>query len=166
MDDVWYVRNAMQGWRVERRRVGVKRDHSAQRCVPTDELFMSQKTKKKRQQRAQSRLALARFRQQQREQRQRTAAHRAEKQWNKTLRHLAELGATLQDHEGSDGNGKMVYAVTFEGNIHRFGSRFHLQRWLKRERAQAAEEQMSWAERHVRWMIEQNCDDHGNPWPE
>jgi hypothetical protein len=136
------------------------------RCLSTEELFVSQKTKKKRQQRAQSRLALARFRQQQREQRQRTAAHRAEKQWNKTLRHLAELGAPVQEHEGSDGNGKVVYTVTFEGKIHRFGSRFHLQRWLKRERARAAEEQMSWAERHVQWMIDNNCDDHGNPWPE
>ncbi len=127
---------------------------------------MSQKTKKKRQQRAQSRLALAHYRQRQREQRQHTAAHRTEKRWNKTIRELADLGATLQEHEGGDGKGKVVYAVTFEGKNHQFGSRFPLQRWLKRERARAAEEQMSWAERHVQWMIDNNCDDHGNPWPE
>src|SRR5947209_16409719 len=60
---------------------------------------VKQKTKKKRQQRAQSRLALARFRQQQREQRQQMAAHRAQQQWNKTLRHLTDLGATVKQHE-------------------------------------------------------------------
>ncbi|HEX6552135.1 MAG TPA: hypothetical protein VF026_05180 [Ktedonobacteraceae bacterium] len=128
---------------------------------------MKQKTKKKRQQRAQSRLALARFRQQQREQRQQTAAHRAEQRWNKTLRQLAELGATLQQHEkAGDDREKMVYEVTFEGKTARFRSRFGVQRWLKRERERQEEQQMSWAERHVRWMIEHNCDDHGNPWPD
>src|SRR6266851_477537 len=82
--------------------------------VWSNELFMSQKTKKKRQQRAQSRLALARFRQQQREQRQRTAAHRAEKQWNKTLRHLADLGATVKQHEELVGDKeKTIYEVTW-----------------------------------------------------
>ncbi len=128
---------------------------------------MSQKTKKKRQQRAQSRLALARFRQQQREQRQQTAAQRAERQWNKTLRRLADLGATLKQHEEQvDGKEKTMYEVTFEGKTHRFGTRFRLQRWLKRERERQEEEQMSWAERHVQWMIANNCDDHGNPWPD
>ncbi len=128
---------------------------------------MSQKTKKKRQQRAQSRLALARFRQQQREQRQRTAAHRAEQQWNKTLRHLADLGATVKQHEEQVGDKeKTVYEVTCEGKTYRFGSRFRVQRWLKRERECQEEQQMSWAERHVQWMIDNNCDDHGNPWPD
>ncbi len=128
---------------------------------------MSQKTKKKRQQRAQSRLALARSRQQQREQRQHTAAQRAEKQWNKTLGHLADLGATLNQQEGHvDGRERTVYEVTFEGKKYLFGTRFRLQRWLKRERPRKVEEQMSWAERHVQWMIQNNCDDFGNPWPE
>ncbi len=128
---------------------------------------MNQKTKKKRQQRAQSRLALARYRQQQREQRQHTATHRAEKQWNKTLGHLADLGATLNQHEERvDDRERTVYEVTFEGKKHLFGTRFRLQRWLKRERLRKVEHQMSWAERHVEWMIMNNCDDHGNPWPE
>ncbi len=116
---------------------------------------MNQKTKKKRQQRAQSRLALARSRQQQREQRQHTAAHRAEKRWNKTLGHLADLGATLNQHEERvDDHERTVYEVSFEGKNHQFGTRFGLQRWLKRERQRKVEEQMSWAERHVQWMIE------------
>ena len=86
-------------------------------------------TKKKRQQRAQSRLALARFRQQQREQRQQTAAHRAQLRWNKTLRQLAELGATLQQlEEAGDEKEKAVYEVTFEGKTSRFRSRFGVQR--------------------------------------
>jgi hypothetical protein len=128
---------------------------------------MSQKTKKKRQQRAQSRLALARFRQQQREQRQQTAAQRAERQWNKTLRHLADLGATVKQHEELVGDKeKTVYEVTCEGKTYRFGSRFRVQRWLKREKESQAEQQMSWAERHIQWMIDNNCDDHGNPWPD
>ncbi len=132
-----------------------------------DEVSVSQKTKKKRQQRAQSRLALARYRQQQREQRQKTAAQRSEKQWNKTLRQLADLGATLDQHEVHvDDREMMVYEVTFEGKNHHFGTRFRLQRWLKRERQRKVEEQMSWAERHVQWMIANTCDDHGNPWPE
>jgi len=128
---------------------------------------VNQKTKKKRQQRAQSRLALARSRQQQREQRQQAAAQHAEKQWHKTLRHLADLGATLNQHEERvDDRERTVYEVTFEGKSHHFGTRFRLQRWLKMERQRKVEEQMSWAERHVQWMIEHNCDDHGNPWPE
>ena len=128
---------------------------------------VSQKTKKKRQQRAQSRLALARFRQQQREQRQQTAAQRAERQWNRTLRHLADLGATVKQHEEQVGDKeKTVYEVTCEGKTSRFGSRFRVQRWLKRERECQAEQQMSWAERHVQWMIDNHCDDHGNPWPD
>jgi hypothetical protein len=132
-----------------------------------NEVSVSQKTKKKRQQRAQSRLALARYRQQQREQRQQTAAQRAEHQWNKTLRHLADLGATLNQQEGHvDGRERTVYEVTFEGKKYLFGTRFRLQRWLKRERQRQEELQMSWAERHVQWMIQNNCDDFGNPWPE
>lgn len=128
---------------------------------------VKQKTKKKRQQRAQSRLALARFRQHQREQRQRTAAHRAEQRWNKTLGQLADLGATVKQHEeAGDDRKKTVYEVTFEGKTSHFRSRFGVQRWLKRERERQEEQQMSWAERHVRWMIEHNVDDHGNPWPD
>jgi len=115
---------------------------------------VSQKTKKKRQQRAQSRLALARLRQQQREQRQQTAAQRAQRQWNKTLRHLADLGATVKQHaEAGDDKEKTVYEVTFEGKTSHFRSRFGVQRWLKRERERQEEQQMSWAERHVQWMI-------------
>ena len=122
---------------------------------------VKQKTKKKRQQRAQSRLALARFRQHQREQRQRTAAHRAEQRWNKTLRQLVDLGATLKQlEETGDDRKKTVYEVTYEGKTSRFRSRFGVQRWLKREREHQEEQQMSWAERHVRWMIEHNVDDH------
>ena len=125
------------------------------------------KTKKKRQQRAQSRLALARFRQQQREQRQQMAAHRAQQQWNKTLRHLADLGATVKQHEeAGDDKEKTVYEVTFEGKSSHFRSRLGVQRWLKRERERQEEQQMSWAERHVWWMIGHNIDDHGNPWPD
>jgi hypothetical protein len=124
---------------------------------------VGQKTKKKRQQRAQSRLALARYRQQ----RQQTPAQRADRQWTKTLRHLADLGATLNQQEAHiDGRERMVYEVTFEGKNHHFGTRFRLQRWLKRERQRQEEEQMSWAERHVQWMIANNCDDFGNPWLE
>jgi hypothetical protein len=130
-------------------------------------VFVNQKTKKKRQQRAQSRLALACSRQQQREQRQQRAAHRAEKQWSKTLGHLADLGATLNQHEERvDDRERTIYEVSFEGNNHQFGTRFGLQRWLTRERQRKVEEQMSWAERHIQWMIENNCDDFGNPWPE
>jgi len=128
---------------------------------------VKQKTKKKRQQRAQSRLALARFRQQQREQWQQTAAHRAGQRWNKTLRQLADLGATVKQHaQAGDDREKTVYEVTFGGKTSRFRSRFGVQRWLKRERERQEEQQMSWAERHVRWMIEHNCDDHGHPWPD
>ena len=127
---------------------------------------MNQKAKRKRQQRAQSRLALAHQRQQQREQRQKTLAQRAEKQWNKTLRRLAELGATVNEHqEAVDGVEKTFYEVQFEGKVHRFKTRFRVQRWLKREREQQELQNMSWAERHVQWMIDNNCDDHGNPWP-
>jgi hypothetical protein len=128
---------------------------------------VKQNTKKKRWQRAQSRLALARLRQQQRERRQQTAAHRAGQRWNKTLRQLAELGATVKQHEeAGDDREKTVYEVAFEGKTFRFRSRFGVQRWLKRERERQEEQQMSWAERHVRWMIEHNCDDHGHPWPD
>ncbi len=61
---------------------------------------------------------------------------------------------------------KTVYEVTCEGKTYRFGSRFRVQRWLKREKESQAEQQMSWAERHIQWMIDNNCDDHGNPWPD
>jgi hypothetical protein len=128
---------------------------------------VNHKTKKKRVPRAQSRLALARFRQQQREQRQHTAAQRAERQWNRTLRHLADLGAPVNQHEAVGGDKeKTIYELTCEGKTSRFGSRFGVQRWLKRERAHQAQQHMSWAERHVQWMIDNNCDDHGNPWPD
>ena len=120
-----------------------------------DKVSVNQKTKKKRQQRAQSRLAMARFRQHQRQHRQQTAAQ------------LADLGATvLQQEVQVDGRERTIYEVTCEGNNYRFGTRFRLQRWLKRERQHRQEEQMSWAERHVQWMIENNCDDFGNPWPQ
>ncbi len=126
---------------------------------------MNRSAKKKRQQRAQSQQAHALLRQQQQEQHQRTAAQRAEKQWNKTLRQLAELGAILRlREETKDGNEKTLYEISFDGTLHRFGTRFRLQRWLKRIRQQQEEQHMSWAERHVRWMIENTCDDHGNPW--
>jgi hypothetical protein len=130
------------------------------------EASMNQKAKKKRQQRAQSRLALARSRQQEREQRQKTAAQRAEKQWAKTQRRLTELGATVSEHQETvDGVEKKLYEVHFEEKVYRFGTRFRVQRWLKREQERKEEREMSWAERHVQWMIENNCDDHGNPWP-
>ena len=134
--------------------VGILREEDQQALKHhTTRGSVKQKTKKKRQH--------------QREQRQQTAARRAEQQWNKTLRQLAELGATLQQHEkAGDDREKTVYEVTFEGKTARFRSRFGVQRWLKRERERQEEQQMSWAERHVRWMIEQNVDDHGNPWPD
>ena len=127
---------------------------------------MNQKAKKKRQQRAQSLQAPALARKQEREERQKTAAIRAEKQWSKTVRRLSALGATLHEHQETvDGVEKTRYTVHFEGRDYRFGSRFRVQRWLKRERERQEVEQMSWAERHVQWMIDNNCDDHGNPWP-
>src|SRR6516225_2151083 len=127
---------------------------------------MNQKAKKKRQQKAQSRLALARFRQQQREQRQRILALRAEKRWSNAQQQLAELGATVHEYpETVEGVEKTFYEVHFEGKVHRFKTHFRVQRWLKREQERQEEQQMSWAERHVQWMIENNCDDHGNPWP-
>lgn len=128
---------------------------------------MSTQTKKKRQQRAQSRLALARYKQQERARRLVAAAQRAESRWHKTLRQLAVLGATLQaDDNFTDGNDHPGCVVVFEGKASLFRSRFQVQRWLKRTQRRLEEEQMSYAERHVRWMIENNCDDHGNPWPE
>ena len=128
---------------------------------------MSTKAKKKRQQRAQSRLALARYKQRERSCRLAAAAQRAESRWQKTLRQLAVLGATLhEDDNSTDGNDHPGYVVIFEGNTSLFRSRFQVQRWLKKTKCRLEEEQMSYAERHVRWMIENNCDDHGNPWPE
>jgi hypothetical protein len=128
---------------------------------------MSTKAKKKRQQRAQSRLALARSKQQDRARRLATAAQRAESRWHKTSWQLAVLGAALQEDEKfTDGNDHPEYVVGFEGNVSLFHSRFQVQRWLKRTQRRLEEEQMSYDELHVRWMIENNCDDHGNPWPE
>jgi hypothetical protein len=130
-----------------------------------EEQDMATQTKKRRQQRAQSRLALARYKQQERARRQAAAAQRAENQWQKTLRKLAALGATLrEDGTSTDGNDHPAYVVTFEGSTHRCRSRLQVQRWLKRTGHRLEEQQMSWAERHVQWMIENNCDDHGNPW--
>jgi hypothetical protein len=127
---------------------------------------MVSRAKKRRQQRAQSRLALARHKQQERARRQAAAVQRAEHQWPKTLRQLAALGATLQEDGASpDGNDHPAYRVAFEGSTYRCRSRLHVQRWLKRTQRRLAEQNMSWAERHVQWMIEQNCDDFGNPWP-
>jgi hypothetical protein len=128
---------------------------------------MSTQAKKKQQQRAQSRLSLARSQQQERARRLANAAQRAESQWHKTLRQLALLGATLQEDVNSiDGNDHPGYVVVFEGNTSLFRSRYQVQRWLKRTQRPLEEEQRSSAERHVRWMIDNNCDDHGNPWPE
>lgn len=125
------------------------------------------KAKKKRQQRAQSRQALALHKQEERARRQAAAAKRAESQWPKTLRELASLGATLQeDATSTDGNDHPGYLISFEGSAYRCHSRLQVQRWLKQTRRRLAEQNMSWAERHVLWMIENNCDDHGNPWPE
>jgi hypothetical protein len=78
---------------------------------------MSTQAKKKRQQRAQSRLALARSKQQERSRRRAVAAQRAESRWHKTLRQLAVLGATLhEDDTSTDGNDHPGYVVVFEGN--------------------------------------------------
>ena len=44
-------------------------------------------------------------------------------------------------------------------------SRDKSRNWTRTQR-HLEEEQMSYAERHVRWMIEHTCDDQGNPWPE
>jgi hypothetical protein len=128
---------------------------------------MVTRAKKRRQQRAQSRLALARHKQQERARRQAAAAQRAEHQWPKTLRQLVALGATLQeDGASTDGNDHLAYMVAFEGSTYRCRSHLHVQRWLKRTQRRLKEQNMSWAERHVQWMIEHNCDDFGNPWPE
>ena len=72
----------------------------------------------------------------------------------------------MNEHEEMvNGVEKTLYEVHFEGKVYRFKTRFRVQRWLKREREQQEVQQMSWAERHVQWMIDNNCDDHGNPWP-
>src|SRR5712692_139815 len=125
---------------------------------------MRTNTKKKRQQRAQSRLALAQQRKIERERRKVGAAHREEKRWAKALRQLASLGATLL--EGEEDEGLAAYRVIYEGQTYPFHSRSQVRRWVTRSTQQHDEQQMSWAERHVQWMIENNCDDHGNPWPE
>ena|SRR5436305_3201922 len=127
---------------------------------------MTSSSKKKRQQRAQSRQALARERQRQRELRQQTLALRAEKRWRNTRPLLDVLGASVKTREQTiDGIEKILYEVTYQGQMHQFATRSRLQRWFKPKRKRQEEEQMSWAERHVQWMIDNNCDDHGNPWP-
>ena len=109
----------------------------------------------------------AKKKRQQRAHRQAIAAQRAENQWPKTLRQLAALGATLQeDGTSTAGNDHPGYVVAFEGNTYRCRSRLQVQRWMKRTKRRLAEQNVSWAERHVQWMIDHNCDDHGNPWPE
>jgi hypothetical protein len=128
---------------------------------------MSTQAKKKRQQRAQNRLALARFKQQERARRRAAADRRTESRWHKTLRQLDVLGATIhEDVHSIKRNNHPGYVVVFEGNTFLFRSRFQVQCWLKRTLCRLEEEQMSYAERHVQWMIDNNCDDHGNPWSE
>ena len=128
---------------------------------------MSTKTKKKRQLRAQSRLALARQRQLERERRRAVVAHRAEKRWDKTLRQLVAWGATLEQSEASTGsNDSHEYRVVYERHTYPLRNRSHVQRWVKRTQERLEEQQLSWAERHVLWMIANNCDDQGRPWPE
>src|SRR5690348_6045450 len=124
--------------------------------------------KKKRQQRAQSLLATARHKQQEKEARKARAVQRAERQWNNIQRQIKELGAVLQQGEEIVENQlRPVYRVTYQGDIYTFRGRSSVHRWLKRLRHPAKkEEAMSWAEQHVWWMIENNCDDFGNPWPE
>src|SRR6266480_3245304 len=69
---------------------------------------MVTRAKKRRQQRAQSRLVLCSS--------QAAAAQRAEHQWHKTLRQLAALGATLQeDGVSTDGNGHPAYKGCLRG---------------------------------------------------
>ena len=112
---------------------------------------MSTKAKKNRQQRAQSRPALARSKQQQRARRLTVAAQRAESRWHKTLRQLAALGAELQeDGISTIGKDHSGYVVVNKGNTYLFSSRYQVQRWLKRTQHRLEEEQMSYAERHVR----------------
>ena len=77
------------------------------------------------------------------------------------------LGATLQeDGNSSNVNDHPGYVVVFAENTFLFRSRSQVQRWLKRTQRRLEEKSMSYAERHVQWMIDDNCDDHGNPWPE
>jgi hypothetical protein len=122
--------------------------------------------KKKRQQKAQSRLANARHKQQEREARNARLAERAEKRWQQTQRLLTQLGATLQQtEEERKGISHVVYQVTYQGQTSTLRSRSGIQRWIKRI-CHPVQEEMSWAKRHVWWMIENNCDDFGNPWPE
>src|SRR5258708_29817151 len=121
---------------------------------------MSTKTKKKRQLRAQSRLALARQKQVERERRRDVVALRAEKRWHKTLRQLVALGATLEQSEASTGsNGSPEYRVVYEKHTYLFRNRSQVQRWVKRTQERLEEQQMSWAEGHVVWMIEKNWYD-------
>ncbi len=128
---------------------------------------MSTKTKKKRQLRAQSRLALARQKHLERERRRDVVAHRAEKRWDKTLQQLGALGATLEPGEAPTGStGSPGYRLVYKGHTYPFRNRSQVQRWVERTQGQLEERQMSWAERHVLWMIENNCDDEGRTWPE
>jgi len=57
----------------------------------------------------------------------------------------------------------LLSEATFEGNTHLFHSRHQVQRWLKRAQHGLEEEQMSYAELHVRGMNNNTCDDYGFP---
>lgn len=121
--------------------------------------------KKKRQQKAQSLLANARYKQQVCQERILRLAEQAEKRWQHTQRQLAQLGVTFQQTEEEEkGTKRVVYLVTHEGQTLALRSRSSVQQWIKRLR-HPVQEEVSWAERHVWWMIENNCDDFGNPWP-
>jgi hypothetical protein len=121
---------------------------------------------KKRQQKAQSRQTNARHRQQERAMRNIRLVEHAEKRWQQTQSLLSQLGATLQQtKEEQKGVLRVVYLVTYKGQTQTLRSQSGVRRWIKRIR-HPVQEEMSWAERHVWWMIENNCDDFGNPWPE
>ncbi len=93
---------------------------------------------------------------------------RAKRDEHKSEKEASATGteSTGTSSKSTDGNDHPGYVVVFDGNTSLFRSRYQVQRWLKRTQRRLEEEQMSYAERHVRWMIENNCDDHGNPWPE
>ena len=91
---------------------------------------------------------------------------RAEKRWHQMQSLLTQLGATLQQtEEEQKGVLRVVYLVTYKGQTQMLRSQSGVRRWIKHTR-RPIQEEMSWAERHVWWMIENNCDDFGNPWPE
>ena len=119
--------------------------------------------KKKRQQRVQSYLANARYKQQQCEARSARTAERAERRWQQAQRQLAELGAELhQTEEERKGVLRPIYLMTFKGQTHTIRSRSGVQRWIKRTR-HPEQEEMSWAERHVWWMIRESSNQEGLP---